>query len=522
MPFGFRNLRIGPKIGVGIGAALGQAGPFNVLLIGDSQIASRALTTLNNDTAPDQAYNVTAVQTQKGSRRIAQVFNDPPTYDITLDNAALQCYTGTSGTIYMPPDVVVGKQLTAQGITGYTTTYAVVGLACSQMVPTPSPMYPTGGPSWFNQMVAYQRTVETTQGPTKLIIVSSGNNDGVGPGTANRDALRANMGLLYSGLVSAFPGAIICWIIIPADTINFPAYLVGTFAQQLLGFADNPAILPIDVDDRTLLADHAHLPCDGMWVFATRAFWTGRRAFAFADPRPASIAQVVGFGPATHDNGTSAPTADGQPVTNDLELMFNSQQVGSGQESTLSTPTGWTLVGSGTSTTNPTTGFAVRLALFRRTVTSVLLAANHNHPAATSQPMDSPNTLNFSEIITVRGPSSGAVPTVAQAVFSTTTAGATTTLAVTGLTAGANARLIAGTCAFAGAVFTAVPVSISGAFASATIDRNGVVKTPNNGACIFDIQSVTSVAGGVVSAMTATLGRSCTSPVTVLIEIAPS
>lgn len=495
-----------------------SAGDLGVLWIGDSQQASRAPAS-----GADQAFGVsTPVPTTfvKVVKNIAQSLTDPPTYDITATAVAAQTYTGTGSVVMVGPDYFSAQVLHGLGIKSVITTYSIVGLPCKDAVPSPSPAYPTSGASWINGAIAFQRNVEATYGVTTGIVVTSlGNNDGLNSTDSNN--LPANMALYDAAIAAAFPSAQRLWLIINPDTDNFPSFISATRTRQATELAALTSVLQLSCNDRALLSDHAHLDANGQKVYASRAIYRGLRARGVADPRPASIPTVVGYGPATADNGTSAPTSDGSPINNDLELLIGVQMVASGQESTLTTPSGWTAVANATSTTNPTTGFAVRLAIAKRTVTTTMLNANTGNTAPTSQPMDSPNTVNYTDIITIRGPSAGQVPSVGNVTFGTTTSGNVTTIANTGVTTGGTNRLVlAVTVGFTGGAGTACTVSLSGLSGAGPV-RNGVVVTPNSAACVIDVQSAQKAVAGATGTVTATLGLSTTSPVLALIEITP-
>lgn len=493
---------------------------WGILCFGDSQIAGKA-NVADLTYRADRGFNFSVVQSGtyvKVYRRIGESVVDPLSFNISFDNIADQPYLGAGATTFANPTVGIGQVLTQMQIPSVITEWCEVGLALKQMVPLAT--YPSSGGSFFNQMVAFQQALEISQNfRTKIAVISAGNNDGfTAPDSA---AIPANMALLYNGLISAFPGIIVCWIKIPADTINFPSFRADAFTNQATGFAALPLVRQIWVDDADAPVDHAHLAPNGSCtLFGRRAFWSGYDGIGAARPRTAATPFIAGDGPITATNGTSTALAEGAPIDQDKQVLIKVDMVGSGQLTTNTTPTGWTFKSSATSTTNPTTGFAVRLSIYERLVDTATLAANHGNMPATTVVMDSPATVIFAKIFTVRGSNPLSAPTIAQIVFATTTAGNVASSTGPSLTTlGNNRRVVKITVGFLSSGI-ATTVTDTG-FTGGVSERNSFVIAPNTAAAECNVKSaVVATSGTVINVTNVASTPNMTSPVHALVEFA--
>jgi hypothetical protein len=499
------------------GLTLGSQTPL-ILFIGDSQISGRASAHSPADQS-NPGFNPLATQSQSvvlyAEDKIAQTFADPPTYDIDVTGGVAPYHVST-------PDDLMGIQITAaqeftrQSVKCVFGSYSIVGLPCKDMVPSPSPAYPTTGPSWYNTMKTYANNLETTQKcQVQVIVISAGNNDGFNSTDSNN--LPTNMSLLAAQLVADFPGLKqIIWLKINADTVNFPGFIAGTITNQTTWFTNNPTVsgkpvTPCWFDDQQLQTDHAHLQAPGYMTVGQRVAWMALDALAYTRPRPSSTPQIMGYGPCTADNTTSVPSGWGGAMANDLEVLFSCQMVASGTEGAPSVPTGWTQRATATSA-NSSPGFQVRLTVFTRTVTSAMLAANHNNPAATSVLLDTPNTVNYNQIVTIRGSNASAAPTL-DFIQTSTTNTATTTMTLTGGSATGAGLLITNIFGFTGGALVTCTVTITGTnIVGLTVVKNGTHSTPNAAVSVCDVQAGTVSAGSSGNG-SVTLGVSTTQPV---------
>lgn len=445
--------------------------------------------------------------------------NDPPAYGPEVIGG-VQPYPTVGGGTLMGMDITVGQELTRQAVAATLSVFAVAGIACAQMVPSPVPPYPTIGPSWYQTMVNFQRGVEISQNAvTRVAIISAGVNDGLD--AAESAALAANMTLLVNQLPVDFPGIVIIWGKINNDTLLRPGFIPATITNQLAGFAANPQIKQLWCDDLALQTDHTHYTANSYMTQGQRAVWMALDGIGRPRPRPRPIqpAIIMGYGPATADNGTGNPSGWGGAIAGDLEILINCQIVGAGDEGTLTTPAGWDLLGQATSTTGPG-GFSSRIAVFERLITAAMLNANHGNTAPTSMPMDPPNTLNYCQIITIRGPSPYVSSPVDFVQFSTTNT-ATTTYTLLGNTTTQNSELIVmATVGFTGITGAACPVSLTADdMVGVTVVKNGVNATPDEFFGVMDVQQGIKEIAGVVGNLTATLGTSTTCPVGVMLAI---
>lgn len=507
---------------------------FAVGILGDSQGAGKA-NCLLSATGPDAAKNMSAtIPTTfvvSGEQSIAEVRADPPTYNIIHTAAGVHPYVGVGSTTFAGPNIAIAQQLHALGIRSVVATYAIVGHALADMIAGSS--FPTTPPRWYATMVSYFKNIESVYNARfGLFLLSGSNNDGLNSSQSN--AIPANLTSLRGSLRTDFPTAVLSQYKIHPDTVNFPGFNAGgtdTIANQASGFAANPDIVQVWSDDfpangAGMSTDHAHLAGRGIWGLGNRSFYLGRRAAGWADYRPGDAPVLAGLGSATADNGATQPCSDGSPIVDDVQLAISVEMNGSGTIAGPTVPSGWTLVGSASSVSAG--NFTVRLALYKRPVTSGMLTTGHGIAggtagAATSIVMDTGATANFAVLGTFRGAVAGQVPTVVQAVFGTTTAGNVTTLTVPSITTGgANRTVIAVFAGFPQAVnFTADSVSGITGFTdeSPAAGVSSIVQCPNTAMCTFDIKSKKVPTATTISGLTATYGRTTTSPVCAIIEL---
>jgi hypothetical protein len=357
---------------------------------------------------------------------------------------------------------------------------------------------------------------------TQIAIVFAGNNDGVDATLSA--SLATNMGLLASGLVSNFPGLrAIIWIQIHSDTLNFPGFIAGTITNQTGWFAANPTVsgVPVTVvnwDALQLQTDHAHGTPNAYMTLGQWIAWVACDALGLPRPRPTTVPQIVGYGPISAANGSTKPDGWGGAQAGDLEILIDVQMVGSGTEGSTTTPSGWTSRGSVVSATG-SPGFQTRLVIYSRVVDSAMLAGNHGHTAASSVALDSPNSLHWSQIITIRGPNANPTVDFVQATGANATG---TSYTLTGnTTSGTNRLIIVVNTGFPSPqVATSVTLGSSNVTGVSAI-KNGVHACPDGNAALIDIQSGILASAGATGSIAITLGGSNIAPAGAMIAIAP-
>lgn len=495
---------------------------WGILIIGDSQCAGKAQVVVGLTPTNDPGFAFSAVQATtyvKLYRNVAEAAGDPPTFNITATNVAVQPYTGVGSVVFGGPDIGIGQILTKWRIPAVITNYSIVGLACKQMTPTPSPMYPTGGPSWHTTMVAYQRNVELVEKvKTKIIVVSSSNNDGFN--ATDSGNLVTNIPAQYAGLQAAFPGAVIVWIKIHSDTINVGGYRADTYTNQQTGLVaagarqiwvdDQPPVIGIQID-------HAHLTANGEYVFASRAFWAAYDLLGYARPRTAGAPILCGDAPMTATDGAGAPTSDGSPIAGAGEVLVVLDMLVGGAFSAQATPSGW--VAHSNATFNTGSGVGCRLLLYTRAVDSTMLNANHGNTAVTSVALTAPSTRLFCKILTFLGSNPASPPTLVQAVYngvalnSSSYTGPSITVG-----SGSRRRVVVITVGFVASSLQTT-VTLTGLTGGA-VERNSMCVTPGTAGGLIDVQSADVAASTTINITNVATNHALTGPVTVAFEMA--
>lgn len=487
---------IGPRIGPTIGPAIGQHGsgiPL-ILMFGDSQIPGEAATD-----AADPSFDVTTTQSTTYvtfNKHYAQSAADPPTYQTDLTGGVRPYALG--GVPGMGMEISIGQELTRLGQRSVLAVFGIAGMSCAQSLPAST--YPTAPPNIWTQLVTRIHGLEASTGSlAKVALLSEGNNDGASPTDAAN--LATNSATLAAALRAAFPGIAIAWIKINADTVNAAGFanMATAIANQATFFAGDPTILSIFNDDRPLQSDHAHFTADTALTVGQRFVHLALPALGLSEPRPATFPAVVGWGPQTVSAGAStSPPSWGRAAAGHLEILVVASLTASGVNNALTTPTGWTLIGTTTSTTG---GVTIRAGFYRRAVDAAMIAANHGFTAPTT--VAAANSNEFSQIITIRGPS--ADPTVEASQLSVNNAFDTGPFAMTGVTTlGANRTAVVITVGFRTNA-TANPIALSGSNLSGiSVVKNGTRDSGLSNFCTIDVQTGTLAAAGATGNPSAT------------------
>lgn len=528
MAVGLRvGIAAGARVGIAAGISsdeIGAGAGLGVLIIGDSQVGRGNVADLTPRVDPAYNYAATQAKTYVSLfRSISNAVADPINHDVVETDVGVKPYVGTGSVTFSGPSTGIGQELTRMGISAVITEFADVGIACAQMV---SPSFPSSGGQYLTQLIAYQRNVEATKGvQTKIIVVSAGNNDGLIAANSNNLCLPGafNMKTLYDALVAAFPAAVICWIKINADTVNFPGFNTGgtdTIANQATGFAALPLVEQIWCDDQLpaigIETDHAHLTPNGARVYGSRALYRALDRLGYARTRPAAAPIMIGDGYVTATDGTGAPTSDGNPIAFDRELLLTMDMVVGATFNAQPTPSGWTFHSSDTGNTGA--GVGCRMLVYHRAIDEAMLAANHRNTAATSVALTAPSTRLFNKILTFRGPNAGSAPTIQQIVFAKV-GGNTSSFAGPSITTGGpNRRVVIVTMGFISANL-ATTCTLTG-LTGGTVDRNSVVITPGTAGCMVDIQSAIVPSATTINISNVATSRTITGPVVAAIELA--
>lgn len=472
-----------------------------ILKLGDSGIVGEGTT----DTA-DPAFNVTTTQSTAFvwfDKHFALATNDPLSYQPDVTGGVRPWATG--GTPGMDIAVSLGQTLTAQGIRAVIGSFGIFGLSVAQMLSSSNfPTLPPAGPNVYSQMVTRAHALEVARGArTRIAFISADGNDGANSTDAN--AVQAHNAAFAAQLRSDFPGITIIWLRIHSDTINvagFPS--IGTaMSQQAAFFVADPTIKVLDTDDvaNALLSDHAHEKSDTQLIVGNRLAWMSIDALGIARPQPATFPMVAGYGPQTFGHLASTPTSFGGERAGDLEILGVLQLTAAGTNNALVTPSGWTLIGTLSSTSG---GSTARAGFYRRVVDSAMLAANHGFSAPTT--VSAANAINFAQIFTIRGVNPAVPPTVEASQLSKNDAFGTS-LSMTGVTTlGANRTVVMITLGYrtnanANAVTISAP-SLTGI----TVIKNGTrANDSTSDFGTFDVQIGTLAAAGPTGNPAATL-----------------
>lgn len=517
-PLGLVGVQVGVQVGERVGPAVGvpsnptgsDATPL-ILMFGDSQIPGEAPTD-----AADPSFNVTATQPTTFvtfNKHYAQSAADPPTYQTDLTGGVRPYAIG--GTPGMGLEISIGQELTARGVRSVLAVFGIAGMSCAQSLPAST--YPTSPPNINAQLISRIHGIESSTGSqAKIALLSEGNNDGANPTDAGN--LTANSATLAASLRSAFPGITITWIKINADTVNAVGFAneATAIANQATFFGNDSAIVPIFNDDRPLQSDHAHFTADTYLTVGQRFVYLALPALGVSAPRPTTFPVVIGHGPQMFSAGANtSPASWGGAAAGDLEVLVVASLTASGVNNALTTPSGWTLIGT---TTSASGGATTRAGFYRRAVDAAMIAANHSFTAPTT--VVAANTNEFSEIVTIRGPSAGSTPTVEASQLSVNNAFGTT-LTDTGVTTlGANRAIVMITVGFRTNA-SANTVSISAANLSGiAVNNNGTRDSGLSNFATIDVQTGNLAAAGSTGNPAVTLGLA-TIAVGAVLAIAP-
>lgn len=429
---------IGPQVGPRVGAVGSNPQPL-VLMFGDSQIPGEAPTD-----ACDPASNCTATQSTtyvQFNKHYAQSAADPPVYQTDLTGGVRPYAIGS--TPGMGLEISIGQELTNLHKPSVLAVFGIAGMSCAQSLPASA--YPTTPPNISSQLITRIHGLESSLGAKATVaLISDGNNDGANATDAGN--LATNSATLASSLRANFPGITIAWIKINADTVNAAGFTFESTAitNQATFFSGDPTILSIFNDDRPLQSDHAHFTADTYLTVGQRFVHVALPALGLSEPRPATFPAVVGWGPQMFSAGTStSPPSWGRAQANDLEILVDISLTASGVNNALTTPTGWTLIGT---TSSASGGATTRAGFYQRNVDAAMVAANHGFTAPTT--VAAANSNEFSEIITVRSPTPGSTPTIEASQLSVNNAFGTS-LTDTGVTTlGPNRTIVMITAGF--------------------------------------------------------------------------
>lgn len=505
------GVQVGPSVGVATGVS---ANPFGggiplILMFGDSQIPGEAATD-----AADPSSGVTVTQPTTYvyfDKHYAQAAADPPVYQTDLTGGVRPYSIG--GTPGMGMEISIGQELTRLQQHSVLAVFGIAGMSCAQSLPAST--YPTTPPNVWSQLVSRIHGLESSRGAqAKVALISLGNNDGANATDAGN--LTTTSATLAAALRSNFPGITITWIRINADTVNAAgfAFEATAIANQNTFFTNDSAILSIYNDDRALQSDHAHFTADTALTVGQRFMRLAMPSLGLTEPRPTTYPAVVGWGPQMFGTGNTSPASWGRAQAGDLEVLVVVSLTASGVNNALTTPAGWTLIGT---TTSASGGATTRAGFYRRAVDSTMITNNHSFTAPTT--VTAANSNEFSEIITIRGPNATA-PTVEASQLSVNNAFGTS-LTDTGVTTlGSNRTIVMITAGFRTNA-TANTVSITDAtLSNITVIKNGTRDSGLSNFATIDVQTGTLAAAGSTGNPSVTMAQN-TIAVGAVLAIAP-
>jgi len=397
MPIGARiGMRIGARIGQAIGISadpIGGAGGDLILKIGDSNAVGIGVVD-GADTGFGLATPnplIPYLHHTSGGVGPPPVFVDFPAAN-TL--GPLGPYAPTSGQS-MSTELTLGPVLRAAGMNLALLTVAVSGSTlATEWLPTST--YPAAGAgNLYHLMVAQVRTIEAQTGrKTRAIEVHLGTNDALG--STNANAFAANMPAINTQLRIDFPGAVIVWVKTNVNTGNSFTSTVRT-AQTTVAAGD-PLMTLIDIDDDSLIGDLLHYTTSGYMVLGQRVAYAMLDLLGIARQVVRVVPAVVSYGPEAH--GSASPISvfsGGGEKDGDLQILQVPAGIVAGS---VTTPSGWTLLGTATSTAS---GVTEEMAFYSRAVTAAAITANNGHMPPASVAFTTVGRV-AAKIYTVRGP----------------------------------------------------------------------------------------------------------------------
>lgn len=489
-----------------------------ILMLGDSQIpgADSAITNA------DPAFNATAVQATTFvymDKKADLALDNPPSYiEVT---GGVQPYPVAGPDSRMSVEISLGQTFTREHVQAVIASIGIFALPCSKMIPSPSPPYPTSGPSWYASVVTFARGLEAARGArTAVILLSAGNNDGLN--STDSTNLPTNLATLWAALAVDFPGVKIFQFKINADTVNFAGFIAGTITNQATAFAAHPEIGQVWTDDRALL-DHAHLTADSALEVGSRFAWQALDALGHTRPRPSTFPALMGWGAHLGGIGAVAPASWGGDQDKDLNILIAVQMrsPGGGSMVAIPTPSDWTAQGS--QIVSVASDLKVELAVFTRAVTTAMLAANHGNTPPTT--VTQTNSFNYAKIITIRSPNPSSTPSIDGVQLTAGNGSGVGPFTWTGLsTSGVNRLIVVITVGYVGAAATPCPVTLSApGLGSMTVATTGTREDgPTDVFNVLDVQVFNLAAAGPTGNVAATLALSSSfSPAGAVIAIAP-
>jgi hypothetical protein len=358
-------------------------------------------------------------------------FIDAPYADMTLGSLALYAAPGSQS---MGVEISLGSTLLAGGAAPAIVKYAVSGSTlATEWHPTST--YPAAGSgNLYHLWVARMHAFEVQTGRRLAgVVVSLGTNDAAD--TTNSTNFQTNMGAFLTQARIDFPGLAVAWIKTNPNTTHSPSDFTPTvIAGQVAYVAGDPLTKLVDNADLGLLGDGLHYITNGYLTLGQRAGIALLDLLGYVRRAFATTPSIVAYGPESH--GSSSPisvVSGGDERDGDLEVL----QVGLGiVAGSITTPSGWTLVATVSSTSSSVTQ---QMAVYRRAVTTALLAANNGHMPATSIAFATAATC-AAKIYTVRGPNLNPTVDVSQTTSPDTFDSGPTT--ITGVTTTAANELV--------------------------------------------------------------------------------
>lgn len=465
MPFGFRSLRIGPKIGVGIGTALGALQPGIAALIMDSNGITKGTSNSANtnrilEHGVDTDFTAVTINSKIADTGGATPVDTPGgSFGTLFGPVPLRSHAASGVAQRFGTEITFGKQLYAiSSAFAYVTVCAITAAELqSHWLPTAN--FPTVGSNFYTIEKTRLKALEASTGRVvRVIYCDLGANDSVNAGPAGN--MQANMGTMVTQLHADFPQAVIIWPLLSLATNTAFRNTVRTAMLAYSATAPSYFFMP-NVDYATM-PDISHWDDPSCLTIGTQVAEAAREMLAIAPVAVTTFPDVVGFG-VTKFGNTATLTADAYKGSqdNDFEVLFGHSGCGTASGvPTISDPAGWTKIIEQTTTAgiiNATWDVNVRKVPVGEIATDTVANSHDRSPPQVTCTYTN-GIENMLKRITVRGPNGAtlAVDTSTSDVFNTNSTGPKTISAVTTTAANELILYIVG-----GMTFTANPTVTS-------------------------------------------------------------
>lgn len=250
--------------------------------------------------------------------------------------------------------------------------------------------------TWVDRMHAFETLLNKRYAGT---FISLGGNDAAS-GASKYNVYEANLVATAAAIRTAFGSQTpIVLIRTHVNTAVDPTGLGVVRAAQVAVDAADSRMTLIDVDDLKLKSDVTHFTCNDSITTGQRAGDAMLTLLGYP-PQVVTVPTIVGCGPADYGIADMKPRSAGCTRDGDLEVMH--VQTGSTAAFAIPTPSGWTPLGSVTTTSN--SSIFTTFNFYGREVPAGTIAANGGHTAPTTISIGAAGRENLAKIICIRGP----------------------------------------------------------------------------------------------------------------------